>query len=122
MSRGRTIALSISLGAAAAILMAGTALADDGHGFGGRFRDHERGGRFIMILPILLLIAVAAALLIVLWRGRHPTLASVGGAPPVSPTFNAETILADRLARGEISPDDYRAAVTVLRETPPPGS
>jgi uncharacterized membrane protein len=34
--------------------------------------------------------------------------------------LNAQAILADRLARGEISPDDYRAAVTVLRETPPP--
>ena len=40
--------------------------------------------------------------------------------PAMSPTLNAQSILADRLARGEISPDDYRAAVAVLRETAPP--
>jgi putative membrane protein len=44
-----------------------------------------------------------------------------GPPPPVSPTHNAEAILADRLARGEIQPDDYRAAITVLRETAAPG-
>lgn len=71
----------------------------------------------MMIVPMILLIGVVA-LLIVLWRGRHPA-ASVA-APPASPTLNAQAILADRLARGEISPDDYRAAVAVLRETPPP--
>ena len=67
-----------------------------------------------------MLIAVAA-LLVVLWRGRHP-VTPVGGPPlsPASPTLNAQAILADRLARGEITPDDYRATITVLRESPPP--
>jgi len=123
MSRARILATSTFFGAASVILLAGTAFADDGRGFGGGFRHRERGEFFIMIFPILVLLAVAA-LLIVLWRGRHPAPASVTAppAPPVSATLNAETILADRLARGEISPDDYRAAVTVLRETrPPPG-
>jgi len=74
----------------------------------------------MLFFPLLMLIAVAV-LLVVLWRGRHPvTLAGPPTAPPASPTLNAQAILADRLARGEISPDDYRSAITVLRESPPP--
>ena len=33
---------------------------------------------------------------------------------------HAEAILAERLARGEISPDDYRAAAAALRGDPGP--
>jgi uncharacterized membrane protein len=100
--------------------MANVAFADDrGFGGGGFGRRHRDGG-FMFVFPLLLLIAVAA-LVILLWRGRQ-TAAPLGAppAPLVHPTLNAQAILADRLARGEISPDDYRAAVTVLRETPPP--
>jgi putative membrane protein len=87
-------------------------------GFGDGFGRRERGGG-MLFFPLLMLIAVAV-LLVVLWRGRHPVTAAAPPAPPVSPTLNAQAILADRLARGEITPDDYRAAITVLRETPPP--
>ena len=75
----------------------------------------------MFFFPLLMLIAVAA-LLVVLWRGRHQvtTAGAPPHLPPASPTLNAQAILADRLARGEISPDDYRAAITVLRESPPP--
>ena len=122
MSRTRAIAASMAAGAVAAVLTANVAFAD-GRGFGGGF-DRRRHDGFLFFFPLLLLLGVAA-LLVVLWRGRHPVVAQatpiVGAAPPpVSPTHNAETILADRLARGEIQPDDYRAAITVLRETAPP--
>lgn len=73
----------------------------------------------MFFFPLLLLIA-AAVLVALLWRGRHPSTPIAAAPPAASPTFNAEAILADRLARGEISPDDYRAAITVLREPPPP--
>ena len=120
MSRIRAIAFSAAGGAAAAVLVANIAFADNrsfgGGGFGGRHRD----GGFMFVFPLMLLIAVAA-LTILLWRGRQPVAAlGASPAPPVSPTLNAQAILADRLARSEISPDDYRAAVTVLRESPPP--
>ncbi len=72
-----------------------------------------------MMLPILVLIALAVLAGILLWRSRQ-TPTPIATTPPASPTFNAQAILADRLARGEISPDDYRAAIAVLRETPPP--
>ena len=122
MSRIRAIAFSAAGGAAAALLMANVAFADDrGFGGGGFGRRHRDGG-FMFVFPLLLLIA-GAALGILLWRGRQPA-APLGAspAPQLQPTLNAQTILADRLARGEISPDDYRAAVTVLRETPPPSA
>ncbi len=122
MSRTRAIAFSAVGGAVAAILTANIAFAD-GRGFGGGFGGRRRGDGFMFFFPLLMLIAVAV-LLVVLWRGRHP-VAPAGGppvppVPPASPTLNAQAILADRLARGEISPDDYRAAITVLREGPPP--
>ena len=71
---------------------------------------------------MLLLLAAAVVLGVMLWRNRHPHPAQapfVAAPPPASPTLNAQSILAERLARGEISPDDYRAAVSVLRETSP---
>ena len=120
MSRAKAIAFSAVGGAVAAILTANIAFAD-GRGFGGDFGRRRRGDGLMLFFPLLLLIAVAV-LLVVLWRGRHP-VAPAGGppaAPPASPTLNAQAILADRLARGEISPDDYRSAITVLRESPPP--
>lgn len=116
MSRSRAIAISAVIGTVAAVLMPAAAFAHDrgmGDGFG---RSHRGDGTFLF--PLLLLAAVVA-LLILLWRGRHPAAPAVA-TPPASPTLNAQAILADRLARGEISPDDYRAAITVLRETPPP--
>jgi uncharacterized membrane protein len=120
MSRTKAIAFSAVGGAVAAMLTANIAFAD-GRGFGGGFGGRRRGEGLMLFFPLLLLIAVAV-LLVVLWRGRHPvTPVGAPPVPPVSPTLNAQAILADRLARGEISPDDYRAAITVLREgTPPP--
>lgn len=118
MPRARAIVFSAIGGALAAVLTADLAFAHDrGDGFGRRHRD----GELMFLLPLLLL-AAAAVLLVVLWRGRHPV--TPGGTAPApaaaSPTLNAQSILAERLARGEISPDDYRAAITVLRETPAP--
>ena len=116
MSRGKAIALSTVVGAAAAVSTAGVAFAADGRGFGGGFGRHRGGGMLLMML----LLAAVVVLIVLLWRGRHPVTAPFVAAPPASPTLNAQAILADRLARGEISPDDYRAAVSVLRETSPP--
>ena len=119
MQRSRAIVVSTLIGAAAAASTASVAFAADGRGFGMGYGRHNRGGG--MLLVLLLLLAAAVVLAVLLWRGRHPAHpAVVAGPNPTSPTMNAQAILADRLARGEISPDDYRAAVAVLRETPPP--
>jgi uncharacterized membrane protein len=124
MSRVRALAFSAAGGALAAMLIANIAFADDrGFGGGGGFGRRHRGDGMMFFFPFPLLIA-AAALVFVLWRGRHPVspVATAPASRAPSPTFNAEAILADRLARGEIGPDDYRAAITALRETPPPAS
>ena len=118
MSKIRAVALSAVAGAAAALLTANVAFADGR--LGGGYRGH-RGGEFRFFLPLVILVALGV-LLAVLWRGRQapPPAPTPPSAPlAASPTFNAQAILADRLARGEITPDDYRAAINVLRETPP---
>ena len=119
MPSGKTFALSTALGATVAVSTASIAFAADGRGFGDGFGRHRSGGPFLMLL---LLFAAVVLLVVLLWRNRHPVPArgaATPPAPPASPTLNAQTILADRLARGEISPDDYRTAVSVLRETSP---
>lgn len=70
------------------------------------------------ILGMLLVVALIAAVAVVMWllvrnRGVSPA-APVAAA--VSPTHQAEVILAERLARGEVSPDDYRATLAALRD------
>jgi uncharacterized membrane protein len=117
MQRSRAIVVSALVGTAVAVSTASVAFAADGRGFGMGFGRRRGGG----LLFMLLLLAAAVALVVMLWRNRHPASSTpVAVAPPVSPTLNAQAILADRLARGEISPDDYRAAVSVLRETATP--
>jgi len=123
MSRAKALAAAMLGGAVAALLTTGVVFADD-RGFGGGFRMHHRDGFGVfMFFPLLLLIA-AVVLAILLFRGRQAPTFNIpvpppSAASPVSPTHNAQVILADRLARGEITPEDYRAAIAVLREPPP---
>ncbi len=116
MTRRKSMVLSTLFGTAAAVLVADVAFAHD-RGFGDGFDRRHRGEDYMFVFPLFLLIAVGA-LLFLLWRNRQP-VAPITATPASSPTLNAHTILADRLARGEISPDDYRAAIAVLRETAP---
>ena len=121
MQRSRAVVVSTLVGAAAAVSTASVAFAADGRGFGMGFGRRRGGGAFLFML----LLAAAVVLGVMLWRSRHPHPAHaqfVEAPPPASPTFNAQAILADRLARGEINPDDYRAAVSVLRDTVPPAT
>jgi uncharacterized membrane protein len=77
-------------------------------------------------LGLLLMLAVALAIGVAVWSllNRRGNVTHVPSAPaghvagPVSPTANAEAILAERLARSEITPDDYRAMLAALREQP----
>ncbi|HEY7628350.1 MAG TPA: hypothetical protein VH761_14845 [Ilumatobacteraceae bacterium] len=117
MQRTRALAIGTVAGAITAVVFAGNASAAGDRDFGYGYRRHHWGAALLMFLVIA---AAVALLIVVLWRGRNPPLAAgPAPAPPPSPTFNAQSILADRLARGEISPEDYRAAISVLRETSP---
>jgi putative membrane protein len=92
-------------------------IAAGGREFG---RLHDRG--FHPILGLLCLVALGAAIGLGVWliirRRPAPAHAPTGGpaaAGVSSPTAAAETVLADRLARGEIDPDEYRARLDALR-------
>ena len=87
------------------ILAKMSALATEG-GFDGRHGGHHRGGGLL----ILVLLVVATALIAWFIARRRS-----GGSR--RPTASAETIVAERLARSEISVDDYRTTLAALRET-----
>ncbi len=96
-------------------------LADSGFGMRHDFGD-GRGHPFLMLL-CLIAIGAAIGLAVVLIGRRRPVVAAghiASPAPLVSSTTSAaEAILAERLARSEITPDDYRSMLAALREPGP---
>jgi len=116
----RKVIASATLAVLGSLAVAGAAFAEGPFGRGdGRYHD-----RHPMLWGVGLTLLLAAAAVLVTWLvlRRRP---AVGGVPmaaplapvaPASPTASAESILAERLARSEISPDDYRAMLTVLRQ------
>ena len=93
---------------------------DGPFGGGGRGRGMHRDGDHPGVFLLVIIAAIAAAVLITwLIARRSPATAAVGSIPPPSPTASAEAILAERLARSEIGPDDYRSLLCALRGTPP---
>lgn len=82
---------------------------------------HHRfgGGRPFLGLLIVVVVGIAVAALVMWLLGRRRQTATPASVQP-SPTASAETILAERLARSEIAPDEYRSLLGALRgETPP---
>lgn len=99
--------------------MTNVLIAEGGRQFG---RMHDRG--FHPLLGLLCMVALGAAIGLGVWLviRRRPVAAPVAGAvaaPSPSPTLAAEAILAERLARGEIAPDDYRTHLAALRGESP---
>jgi uncharacterized membrane protein len=99
-------------------------------GFGMHDRWNESGAHPWLGLLMMLAVALAVGLSVWLVLNRRAHVAIVppaGAATPLaaaaapSPTAAAEAILAERLARSEITPDDYRSMIGALREQPPAG-
>jgi uncharacterized membrane protein len=94
---------------------------------GDGMHDRWGGGGFHPLLGLAMMLAVAVAIGLAVWlllnRRSHPATlpaaAPMVSAPSPSPTASAEAILAERLARSEITPDDYRSMIAALREQPP---
>ncbi len=83
-------------------------------GRAGRYGGHRPHWIAIIVLALLVALAVAALVALIVWlsRSRHPAThaaAAAPGAPPAAPVLDARRILDERLARGEIDADDYRA-------------
>jgi len=125
MTRPTLIRRSLVAAAGAAAISAiavGTAFADDNRGPGMMRGAHGRGRP---ILALLCMVAIAGAAIVATWLiiRRRPQAALATSTPAFvppaapSPTAAAEGILAERLARSEISPDDYRSMLAALRET-----
>ncbi len=74
-------------------------------GFDGRHGGHHRGGLLILVL------LVAATAFITWFIARRRS-----GGSATRPTASAEAIVAERLARSEISVDDYRTTLAALRD------
>ena len=104
----RKLILSATLATLVATAAAGTALAADGRGMG--MGDRGRDGHPVFGMLLLAIVAALAVLATWLVIRRRPTLATAGG------------ILAERLARSEISADDYRTTLAALRGSATPAS
>lgn len=85
----------------------------------GRWNDGWNGGSGVwMVLMMVAFVAVIAWVIISLsHRNSRPTIGEPGSAAagPMSP----QAILAERLARGEIEPDEYNTRLAVLLAVPP---
>ncbi len=118
MTKQRVLLGSV-VGVLAATMVAGVAAAAP---FGPHHdgRGRHGGGPAMLVVCLLAVLAIAAGVAFFL-RRRTPVPAAAAPTP-VSHTASAETILAERLARGEISPEDYRLTAAALRgeAAPPP--
>jgi putative membrane protein len=77
--------------------------------YGNEVQRH-RGGRFLVAIMILLLIAlIGVAIWSLVVRTRHAKLATAAGQPgsPTVSASNARSILDERFARGEIDGAEY---------------
>lgn len=87
----------------------------------GRFGGHRPHWLGLLFVALLFVLVVAGIVALITWlsRSRHLQAVPAGAAsappPPASSvvaassTLDARRILDERLARGEIDPDEYRA-------------
>ena len=88
----------------------------------GNWNDHMDGNGWWWIPMMVLMVAFVGALVwlvVVLARGAGHTHVAANGPAPAAPIGQAtrptaHDILAERLARGEIEPDDYRRRLEAL--------
>jgi putative membrane protein len=79
---------------------------------GGRFGEHTgRHGFGILILLVVVALVITGIVLAV----RHFSGGATSTTPEVSGTRDAESLLAQRLARGEIDEAEYRSRLDALR-------
>lgn len=90
---------------------------------GGHMNDGWGIAMTLVMLGIWALLTIALGLAIVwILRSTRSTMASPAGPGPTTAagrpaTSSAEQILAERLARGEIDPEEYRARIEALNSS-----
>lgn len=85
-----------------------------------RYWDHDpmNGGWAIMMMVSMLVIwtLVIFGVAWIIRSGKTPAIHAAQAAPPPVPVpGNAEQILDERLARGDIEPEEYKARLDALR-------
>ena len=88
------------------------------------YMNQGDGGWWWIVMLLMMVVVVAGALALAMSLARRD---SHGGRAPGAPTPppsayrpTPQEILAERLARGEIEPDDYRRRLEALQPPPPP--
>ncbi len=88
------------------------------YGDSGHNGDWGWGGWLLMSLTMLAFLALVAWGVFLVWRSTaHPH--SAGAEQQSTVRQSPEEILAERLARGEIDADEYRARLDALRSSGP---
>lgn len=87
---------------------------------------HDSGGTWWWIPMALMMIAFWGGLAwiivsLIRHNAHHPTGAALASPPiaPTSPSVDPRQLLSERLARGDIEIDDYRARLDALEHSPP---
>ena len=82
----------------------------------GDWNDHWAGGWWWMtIMMVVFWVGVAWVVVTLVRRGNHPAHTHAPALEAVPPRQQTpQELLADRLARGEIEPDDYRQRLDAL--------
>ena len=80
----------------------------------GDHMDNGWGGGWIVMLFMILVFVVLAG--VVIWLLLGGARRSTGESATQPTRLTPEQVLAERLARGEIDPDEYRTRLAALRE------
>lgn len=87
----------------------------------GDWNDGMGGGNFwwMAIMMVAFWGALIWGAVVLIQRGNHSPHLQVPAGPPLpTPKETPHEILAERLARGEIEPDEYRVHLDALHMTP----
>jgi putative membrane protein len=88
-------------------------------GFGPRFNDWSGPGHALLaVFLMVVVLVVAVAVVVALVRPGRRRWHHPHDAPVAASDSGAESILRERLARGEIGEDEYRRTLAVLRGAP----
>jgi putative membrane protein len=79
------------------------------------------GGGWVILLVIMILLIIIIVASAAVWLFLASARRRSGGTHPQSARPNAADLLDERLARGEIGPDEYRERLAALRERGPAG-
>jgi putative membrane protein len=74
---------------------------------------HDGSGSGWWWLMGLVVVLIVVAVVLVVWLVTRPSHAA-GSGPSADPNAGARRILAERLARGEIDPDEYQERLSHL--------